>query len=118
MLPIRLSAMAEDDLVAIQEWTVAHFGERAADLYDALLEAAFHDIARDPLRTGSTGRNIGGADIRLWPIRLSSERIGHGRSARHLLIYRLEPEVCVKVGRILHDSMDLPRHLSDPRIWS
>jgi toxin ParE1/3/4 len=45
----------------------------------------------------------------------SSARTFHiarkGKSARHFFLYRVVSEEVVDIGRLLHDSMDLRRHL-------
>jgi len=35
----------------------------------------------------------------------------HGRRGRHLLLYRVGRGPVIEIGRILHDSMDLQRHV-------
>jgi len=37
----------------------------------------------------------------------------HGKRARHFFIYRVIGSRFVDVGRLLHDSMDIERHLPD-----
>ncbi|MBB4265829.1 plasmid stabilization system protein ParE [Roseospira visakhapatnamensis] len=42
-----------------------------------------------------------------------------GRTGRHLIVFRIVPDdhhPTVDVLRILHESMDLPRHLTDDEI--
>jgi len=36
-----------------------------------------------------------------------------GSDDRHFLLYRTRPDGRVEIGRVLHDSMDLERHLPD-----
>ena len=38
----------------------------------------------------------------------------HGRRGRHFLVYRAADGQTVEIGRILHDRMDLQRHLPFP----
>jgi toxin ParE1/3/4 len=61
-----------------------------------------------------------GASIRSWHLRLSREHVnpsvGIVRRPRHFLVYRLEPDLVV-VGRLLHDAMELARHLDAETAW-
>ncbi|MGO9485905.1 MAG: type II toxin-antitoxin system RelE/ParE family toxin [Rhodomicrobium sp.] len=114
MAIIRLSALAEEDIVAILRRTHETFGEAARLRYEALLTAALRDIAADPLRAGSVARPEIGDGIRTYRLRHSRARYRSGggvRKPRHLLLYRcLNPEI-TGIGRVLHDAMDIERHV-------
>jgi toxin ParE1/3/4 len=84
--------------------------------YEALLETALRDIAADPGRTGSREETQLGPGLRIYHLRLSRDRakvkFGGVRSPRHILLYRAQPkENVVTVLRVLHDAMDLVRHV-------
>jgi toxin ParE1/3/4 len=118
MLRYRLSAFAQADVIEILAWTQAQFGEAARLRYEALLVAALRDIATQPDRPGSIERPELGAGVRSWQLRLSRGRTDEGavRRPRHFLIYRSEPDLLV-VGRVLHDAMELARHLDPESSW-
>jgi len=120
MARYRLSAAAQADLIDILAWTHAHFGEAARKRYEVLVIAALRDIAAQPDRVGSIERPELGAGIRSWHLRLSRERArtetGIVRRPRHFLIYRAENDLVV-IGRVLHDAMELARHLDPEASW-
>lgn len=121
MLRYRLSAAAQDDLLGVLAWTQEQFGEGARLRYEALVVAALRDVATQPDRAGSAARPELGAGVRSWHLRLSRERgridTGVVQRPRHFLIYRVEPQLLV-VGRVLHDAMELARHLDPATSWS
>ena len=82
--------------------------------YEALLSAALRDIAAKPLRAGSVARPEIGYAIRTYHLRHSRARHQSGggvRKPRHYLLYRcLNPEI-TGIGRVLHDAMDIERHI-------
>lgn len=111
----RLSRFARADIVAILEWSGAEFGEAAMDRYLALLEAAIRDISADPNRMGSSERPDLGEGVRVWHLRLSRHQSANGvvTSPRHFAVYRVAEDDAVVIGRVLHDAMDLARHIDD-----
>lgn len=120
MLRYRLSDAAQLDVVDILAWTHEQFGEAARLRYESLIVAALRDVATQPDRPGSIARPELGAGVRSWHLRLSR---GHGSSSaetvrrpRHFLVYRVEPTRLV-VGRVLHDAMELARHLDPETSW-
>lgn len=110
----RLSAAAQSDILDILAWTHECFGEGARKRYEALIVAALRDVAAQPDRPGSIERLELGVSVRSWHLRLSRERArtatGIVRQPRHFLVYRHEPGMIV-VARVLHDAMELARHL-------
>jgi toxin ParE1/3/4 len=120
MLRYRLSGAAQVDVVDLLAWTHERYGEAARLRYERLIVAALRDVATQPDRPGSIARPELGAGVRSWHLRLSR---GHGspspeavRRPRHFLVYRCEPNLLV-VGRVLHDAMELPRHLDPETSW-
>lgn len=105
---IRLSAAAEADFSNILHWTTRQFGEAQADAYHVALAAAVATLADGPEAPGARKRD----DIATG---LMTLHVARGkRRGRHLVLYRaragLEPPV-IDVLRVLHDAMDLPRHI-------
>jgi len=120
MTRYRLSAAAQSDIEGILAWSHEQFGAAARKRYEALIAAALRDIAAEPDRPGSIERPELGAAVRSWHLRLSRERArtaaGIVRQPRHFLIYRMESGL-VAVGRVLHDAMELRRHLDQESSW-
>lgn len=110
-----LSAAAEDDILSILAWTHQRFGERARLRYEALLVQAIIDVADDPERPGSAAREEIVSSARTYHLSHSRNRgngpTGRVRRPRHFLVYRATGKGQIEIGRILHDSMDLPAHL-------
>lgn len=99
---IQIGGQAASDFTHILSWTEDKFGTRQAHAYGALLRSALQTLARDPLAP---------------PSRTRDDDVGVGfrtlhliRPGRHLLLYRVEAER-ILIVRILHDSMELSRHL-------
>jgi toxin ParE1/3/4 len=105
---VRLGATAERDFTSILQWTAEHFGARQARLYRETLVRAIADLARGPDVAGSKPRD------EIMPGMRTLHVARHGRRGRHLLLYRVVPGRIIEVGRILHDQMDLQRHLPFP----
>ncbi len=116
MYRYRLSHSAQADVIDILAWTNDHFGEAARRRYENLIVAALRDVATQPERPGSIARPELGAGVRSWHLRLSRHHAGAAaelvRRPRHFLVYRFELNLLV-VGGVLHDAMELARHL-DP----
>ena len=120
MLRYRLSHAAQIDVINILAWTHEQFGEAARRRYESLIVAALRDVATQPERPGSITRPELGAGVRSWHLRLSRDHVVTGaepvRRPRHFLVYRPEPALLV-VGRVLHDAMELARHLDPAASW-
>jgi toxin ParE1/3/4 len=103
------------DIASILEWTDAEFGKKAR--LRALLTRAISDIADQPERAGSLSRPEIVDSARTYHLINSRKRVGRGvgqvRQPRHFILYRLCPDGSVEIGRVLHDSMDLARHLPE-----
>lgn len=120
MFRYRLSDAAQGDIVDILAWTHVWFGEPARLRYETLIVAALRDVATAPERPGSLARPELGARVRSWHLRQSRAHFEPGlnvvRRPRHFLVYRFEPGL-VEVGRLLHDAMELARHLDPDSSW-
>lgn len=120
MLRYRLSQAAQGDVLDILAWTHERFGEAARLRYESLLVAALRDVASQPDRAGSVARPELGAGVRSWHLRLSrghaKSGLGVVRRPRHFLVYRLQSGLVV-VARVLHDAMELARHLDPDDSW-
>jgi toxin ParE1/3/4 len=120
MIRYRLSEAAQGDVLSILAWTHERFGEAARLRYESLIVAALRDVASQPDRPGTLARPELGAGVRTWHLRLSRDHVKPDvevvRRPRHFLVYRSEPALVV-VGRVLHDAMELARHLDPNTSW-
>lgn len=96
MAEYRLSPRAQRDLDAIFDYTVAHWDMSRALRYTDLVEAACADLAQAPQR------GQGCADIRPGYRRRTVEQ--------HVIYFR-PTSYGIAVVRILHQRMDVARHL-------
>jgi toxin ParE1/3/4 len=105
---VRLTAAAESDFERIIEWTVERFGEAQALNYAETLSLAIEALAEGPSILGAKQRD----EILKGLHSLHVAR--QGRKGRHFVIFRIAADGdAVEALRLLHDSMDLPRHLGD-----
>lgn len=102
---IRLGAEAELDFANILKWTTENFGARQSRVYRETLVQAISKLGNGPDVAGSRIRGEIGDGLRTLHV------ARHGRRGRHLLLYRVAAGQTIEIARILHDSMDLQRHL-------
>lgn len=121
MARFRIAAFAQADIIDILSRTQEQFGEAARLRYEQLIATGIRDIASDPIRPGTFDREELGPNARTWHLRGSRERArlasGVVKRPRHLLLFRIEADGLVVIGRILHDAMELDRHLPVEREW-
>ena len=102
---IRLAAQAELDFVEILAWTVENFAETQADIYAETLTLAIEALHDGPLLAGTQARDEIEPGIRtLHVARLC-------KKGRHFVVFRQTEDRCIDVLRLLHDGMDLARHM-------
>ena len=105
---VRLSARAETDFQNILRWTRERFGEQQAYLYAETLSAALEALTDGPNILDARNRD----DISEGIFSLHVAR--PGRKGRHLVLCRVAETAeipTIDVLRLLHESMDFPRHL-------
>ena len=102
---IRLGREAERDFSAILRYTADNFGGRQAGLYKTLLIDALAALGDGPDIPGSAARDEIAPGLRTLHV---SRR---GRPGRHFILYRAGQGRVVEILRILHDAMDLARHV-------
>lgn len=108
---VHLAATAEADLAEILWWTAEQFGENQARAYADTLSDALDALMEGPAVLGVKARD----DIAEGILTLHVARLG--RKGRHLIAFRAGRDAdggFIEVLRILHDAMDLPRHLDEP----
>jgi toxin ParE1/3/4 len=105
---VQLSTAAGADLQDIVKWTTKQFGVRQARSYAETISAALQALSSGPTITGVKARD----DISKGIHALHVAREGH--KGRHFLLFRVSKDrPTIEVLRLLHDAMDLPRHLID-----
>ena len=102
---VRFGGAAELDFANILKFTTENFGARQSRLYRDTLVQAIGELANGPDIAGSKARDEIMRGLRTLHI------ARRGRRGRHFLLYRVATERIIEIGRILHDSMDLQRHL-------
>jgi toxin ParE1/3/4 len=118
MAGYRLTHAARADIVSILGWSHEQFGEEARKRYEALIATAIRDAASRIDDIGHTPRPELGEGVFSWHLTRSRARSPGGKvhRPRHFLVCRREGDMLV-IGRILHDDMDLQRHVDPCREW-
>jgi toxin ParE1/3/4 len=104
--PVVLSAAAERDFTEVLAWTAEHFGTRQAEAYQASLGALLFALAEGPDHLNARARDEIGAGLRSLHLR------GIGERGSHFVLFRSVGRE-IQVLRILHDRMDLARHVPE-----
>lgn len=86
------------------------FGEAASERYYSLLLRAFKLMVDEPFDSRSRTADAVSPGLRTLHLKRLVRPGEQPRAPRHLLLYRIDGST-VRVIRILHDSMDLTRHL-------
>lgn len=105
---VRFTATAQEDYQDILQWTVAQFGLTQARAYAETVSAALEDLCVGPGILGVKARSEIGPN--LYTLHVAR----NGRKGRHFVLFQTGPaqgDEVITVLRILHDSMDLQRHL-------
>ncbi len=109
-LIVQPPAQADERLILSRSRRV--FGARAARAYSALLRRAYKLLQENPQRPGVQFRkDLRGAPF-LLHLRLARKRGASPKQPRHFILFRYDDER-VYILRVLHDAMDIARHLSD-----
>ncbi len=105
---VRLSATALEDYQEILQWTADQFGPDQARTYAETLSTALEDLCAGPGTLGVKARSEIGAG--LYTLHVARK----GRKGRHFVMFQtghVQGGDVIDILRILHDSMDLERHL-------
>jgi len=94
-----LTKRAVEDLLEIGRYTQKHWGKQQRDIYLALLDACFQQIAVDP----STGTNCN-------IIRSGYRKMSAGS---HVIFYRQKQNNAIEIVRVLHGRMDFENRLNE-----
>jgi toxin ParE1/3/4 len=107
---VRLAATAESDFEAIIGWTREQFGDVQARAYAETLTLAMGALIEGPELPGVRARSDIGKQ--LFALHVARK----GRKGRHFVLFRADTHPnrrLIDVLRILHDSMDIQRHVPD-----
>jgi toxin ParE1/3/4 len=102
---VRLGRQAELDYVEILQWTTRFFGKTQAKTYAKTVSLAIKALRAGPEIPGASARDEIAPGIRT----LHVARLG--RKGRHFVVFRVSSEQAIDILRLLHDSMDLTRHV-------
>lgn len=105
---VRLTTTAEQDLQDILRWTAVQFGHAQARTYSETLTRAIQALTDGPHVAGSQQRE----SIARGLMALHVAR--GGRKGRQFVLHRVSEATeapTIEVLRLLHDSMDLVRHV-------
>lgn len=118
MAEYRLTHAAQSDLAEILAWSHEQFGEEARTRYEALIVTAIRDAASHGQTGVHTSRPELGTGVYSWHLSRSRTRTPGGKvnRPRHLLIYRRDGNTLV-IGRVLHEAMELQRHIDPRETW-
>ncbi|MGP9683626.1 MULTISPECIES: type II toxin-antitoxin system RelE/ParE family toxin [unclassified Brachybacterium] len=110
MVNFRITESAQQDIVQVLARSEQSFGAQARERYEALLAAAIRDASAQTFDLNLYRPELGHG-VFVWHLARSRGHSQGGlvRRPRHLLVCRREGDVLI-VGRVLHESMDLPRH--------
>lgn len=102
---VRLGAAAEVDFANILKWTTQNFGARQSRVYRDTLLQVIGELADGPNVAGSKARDEIMGGLRTLHV------ARRGRRGSHFLMYRVAAKSTIEIVRILHDRMDLRRHV-------
>ena len=102
---VRLSQAAEEDFLAILAWTATHFGDMQAQKYAEVLTLSITALHKGPDVIGAKTLEVISHGLK----NLHVARMGSKGS--HFVVFRAASENTIDVLRVLHESMDLARHL-------
>ena len=105
---VRLTKTAESDYQSIIVWTLREFGDLQARIYADTLSAALVALTAGPTTVGAKERSEIGKGV----FTLHVARGGH--KGRHFVLFRVgrgKHQRHIEVLRLLHDAMELTRHI-------
>ncbi|MCA9091916.1 MAG: type II toxin-antitoxin system RelE/ParE family toxin [Planctomycetaceae bacterium] len=112
-----MSPSADQDIISILAWTEKEFGEAVRLRYELLIAHSILDVAENPDRPGCHRIPEIGPEVGIYHLKNSRDRISRStdriQTPRHFLIFRVLPSGDIEISRVLHDRMELKRHLPD-----
>lgn len=111
MRKLLVAPRAQRDIDAALTESVARHGRNAARRYRQLIALAIEALHARPDRPAAHSADVG--DLRLYALRVAARQLDASapvRSPPHVVVFRFNDQT-VEIVRLLHESMDLPRHL-------
>lgn len=103
---VRLADRAAQDVEDILEWTLEQFGALQLATYTVVINDALEALTEGPQLIDVRNRPELGDDVATLHV------ARHGNMGRHQLVFRVDETAClIEILRVLHDSMELQRHL-------
>jgi len=103
---VRLTEAAEQDFNEIFLWTVENFGIDQAHAYREVILDALQSLHDGPTIIGA--KNLTGLPKNLKTLHVTR----NGNRGRHFIVFDASIVEYIQVLRILHDAMDIQRHIS------
>jgi len=112
---VRLTQLAQDDIRNILDTSASMHGEAASGRYRALLGSAFRQIQANPIAAPSAACDRLAPGLRSLHLARCRRTRGKGRVENpvHLVFYRLVSAEAILIVRVLHERMELGRHLAN-----
>jgi toxin ParE1/3/4 len=110
---LTLSQAAADDIASLLDYSTEQFGSAARQRYEVLIATGLEDLRSDALRSASIDRpELGVRTYHLRHCRMrATSSVGAVGAPRHILVYEVSADELVRIIRVLHDAMELERHL-------
>ena len=102
------------DIDATLATSETRHGRHAAGRYRRLIALAIEALHEQPDRPAAYSAEVD--DLRLYALRAAARQLGaqaQVRSPSHVIAFRFDDHT-VEIVRLLHEAMDLPRHLGRP----
>jgi toxin ParE1/3/4 len=116
-MEVIIAPMARSDIASILAWTEENFGPQTLKRYGKLIATAIEQVAANPELAGSSQRPEIAEHCRTYHLFFSRKSVGRAgdriRHPRHFLLYRVTEAKVVEIGRVLHESVELPAHLPE-----
>ena len=102
---IQITKSADRDFANILRDSEQKFGRAQAEIYQRILSAALDELTAGPEILGSQSKTSVRPGLRILHVARKN------RSGRHMLVYAAQKNNVILILRILHDAMDLARHV-------
>lgn len=114
MVRYRVASAARMDIADALRYSRFKFGPAARRRYLALIGATFEAIAEQPERTGSHARDELAPGLHSFHLRHARKPSAQDRvdRPRHIVFYRIGSDGVIDIVRLLHEAMEVRRHLS------
>lgn len=111
---LRISPKAHTDIADTLRFTEVRFGISVRRRYQDLLQATFQSLAEQPVHINSTMRDELSPGLRSLHLSINVLEINDDRMIRprHIVFYRIGTDQVVEILRVLHDAMEVARHLN------